>query len=263
MDALVTAGGIPQPGEPLYEYTQGISKALLEIAGKPMIQWVFDALDGAASIQRVVTIGLDSESNVTCHKLIGFLPNQGGMVDNIRAGIFRLIELDPEPRPVLVVSSDIPGITSEMVEWAVSTAMQSNDDVYYNVIPRQVMEKTFPESKRTYTRLKDLEVCGGDMNIVRSSLVTSKDEIWEKLIASRKNVLKQAALIGYDTLLLLLMRGITLQDAVQRVARRLHITGRAVVCPYAEVGMDVDKPHQLELIRAFLERRIVQGASAS
>ena len=29
MDAIVTAGGIPQPGEPLYEYTQGKSKALL------------------------------------------------------------------------------------------------------------------------------------------------------------------------------------------------------------------------------------------
>lgn len=263
MDALVTAGGIPQPGEPLYEYTQGISKALLEIAGKPMIQWVFDALDGAASIQRVVLIGLESESYLTSQKLVELLPNQGGMVDNIRAGIFKLIEIDPEPRPILVVSSDIPGITAEMIEWVVSTVMQSDDDVYYNVIPRQVMEKTFPESKRTYTRLKDMDICGGDMNVVRSSLVTSNDEIWEKLIASRKNVLKQAALIGYDTLFLLLLRGITLQDAVQRATRRLKITGRAIVCPYAEVGMDVDKPHQLELVRAFLEGRKGQGASAN
>ena len=263
MDAIVTAGGIPQPGESLYEHTQGMSKALLEIAGKTMIQWVFDALDGAGSIQRVVLIGLGPESVVTSKKLVAFLPNQGSMVDNIRAGIFKLIELDPEPRPILVVSSDIPGVTSEMVEWTVSTTLQSDDDVYYNVIPRQVMEKTFPESKRTYTRLKDMEVCGGDMNIVRSSLVTSKDEMWEKLIASRKNVLKQAALIGYDTLLLLLLRSITLQDAVQRVVQRLNITGRAVVCPYAEVGMDVDKPHQLELIRTFLEKRRAEGAAAN
>ena len=40
MDAIVTAGGIPMPGEPLYEYTNGSPKALLDIAGKPMIQWV-------------------------------------------------------------------------------------------------------------------------------------------------------------------------------------------------------------------------------
>ena len=33
MDAIVTAGGIPHPDEPLYPYTQGGSKATLDIAG--------------------------------------------------------------------------------------------------------------------------------------------------------------------------------------------------------------------------------------
>jgi hypothetical protein len=100
-----------------------------------------------------------------------------------------------------------------------------------------------------------MEVCGTDMNMIRSRLVTSKDAIWEKLIASRKNALKQAALIGFDTLLLLALRMLTLEDAVQKVTRRLKVSGQAVVCPYAEVGMDVDKPHQLELMRAYLNRR--------
>ncbi len=48
MDAIVIAGGIPEPGEPLYPYTQGKPKATLEISGKPMAQWVLDALNGAA-----------------------------------------------------------------------------------------------------------------------------------------------------------------------------------------------------------------------
>jgi hypothetical protein len=34
------------------------------------------------------------------------------------------------------------------------------------------------------------------------------------------------------------------------------MTGTAIVCPYAEVGMDVDKPHQLEMIRADLAERV-------
>lgn len=255
MDAIVTAGGIPQPGEPLYDFTQGQSKALLDIAGKPMIQWVLDALDGAQNIERVVIIGLDEGSGVTCAKLVGFLPNQGGMVDNIRTGILKMLEFDSKTRQVLLVSSDIPGITPEMVDWVISSAMQTDEDAYYNVIPREVMEKVFPDSKRSYTKLKDMEICGGDMNLVRTSLVTSNDAIWQKLIASRKNVFKQAALIGYDTLFLLLLRWITIDVAVQRVAKRLKITGRAIVCPYAEVGMDVDKPHQLEIMRAYLAQR--------
>jgi GTP:adenosylcobinamide-phosphate guanylyltransferase len=255
MDAIVTAGGIPQPGEPLYEYTQGKSKALLEIAGKPMIQWVLDALENAASIERVVLIGLDQSSGVTCTKLVDFLPNQGGMVDNMRTGIQKVLEFDPHDRLILVVSSDIPGITGEMVDWVVSTATQADLDAYYNVIPQPIMEKVFPGSKRSYTHLKDMDICGGDMNLIHSSMVTENDEIWDKLIASRKNVFKQAALIGYDTLFLLLFRWITLDDTVAKVTQRLKITGRAIVCPYAEVGMDVDKPHQLEIMRTYLAQR--------
>lgn len=255
MDAVVTAGGIPQPGEPLYEFTQGKYKALLDIAGKPMIQWVLEALDGAASVQHVVVIGLGPESGMTSKKLEAFLPNQGDMVDNIRTGVFKVLEFNPEARHVLVVSSDIPGITPQMVDWVISTAMQTDQDVYYNVIPRDNMEKIFPGSRRSYTHLKGQDVCGGDMNIIRSSMVTTKEQIWQELIASRKNVFRQAALIGYDTLFLLLLRRLTIDDAVRRVASRLNITGQAIVCPYAEVGMDVDKPHQLELMRTYLERR--------
>jgi GTP:adenosylcobinamide-phosphate guanylyltransferase len=263
MDALVTAGGIPQPGEPLYEYTQGISKALLDVAGKPMIQWVLDALDGAAFIDRVLVIGLTAESRVSSTKLAGYMPNQGSMVANIQAGIGRLLELDPNERHVLIASSDIPGITSEMVDWVVSAAMKTDEDAYYNVISQETMEKTFPASKRSYVRLKDIALCGADMNIVRTSLVTSRDEIWDKLVASRKNVFKQAALIGYDTLVLLLLRQITLENTVRRATSRLNITGRAVVCPFAEVGMDVDKPHQLEMLREYLTRRLAtQGVTA-
>jgi NDP-sugar pyrophosphorylase family protein len=47
MDAVVTAGGIPQPEELLYPYTQGKPKAMLDIGGKPMVQWVLDALSGS------------------------------------------------------------------------------------------------------------------------------------------------------------------------------------------------------------------------
>ena len=44
MDAIVTAGGIPQPEDPLYTFSNGNAKALIDVAGKPMVQWVLDAL---------------------------------------------------------------------------------------------------------------------------------------------------------------------------------------------------------------------------
>ena len=252
MDAIVTAGGIPQPGEPLYEESQGLNKALLDIAGKPMIQWVLDALCQAELIDQLVVIGLPDGSGVTCPKVNAWLPNYGGLLENIRAGVVKVKELNPLAGHVLSVSSDIPAITPEIVDWSVSIADDPEMDIYYNIIRRDVMETRYPTSKRSYTRLKDLEICGGDMNVIHSKTVTQNNELWDKIIGARKNVFKQASLIGYDTLILLLLRLIDLSAAERMVTGRLKIKGKAVICPYAEVGMDVDKPFQLEIMRADL-----------
>jgi GTP:adenosylcobinamide-phosphate guanylyltransferase len=254
IDVVVTAGGIPQPEEPLYPYTQGKSKALLDVAGKPMIQWVLDALGQASTTRNVIVVGLTEASGVTCKKPLYFIPNQGKMLDNFRTGVRKMLELNPDSVFTIFASSDIPAITPEMVDWVVNTAMQTDDDIYYNIIQQEVMEKRFPGSKRTYTHMKGMDVCGGDINVVRASTASDESEIWEKISNARKSPLKQAALIGYDTLLFMLLRQLTVEKTIQKVAKRLKVKGRGIVCPYAEIGMDVDKPHQLEIMRADLSR---------
>jgi GTP:adenosylcobinamide-phosphate guanylyltransferase len=252
MDAVVTAGGIPLPGEPLYPFTQGGEKALLDVAGKPMIQWVLDALDDSKVVERLIIMGLENPSVVHVKKPVWFEANHGSLLENIRGGVKKALEIDPAQRHIMLVSSDIPAIQPAMVDWVGEAAMQTDDDVYYNVIEKKVMEKRFPGSKRSYTHLKNMDLAGGDLNVIRAMTATSNDEMWERIIDARKSVFKQAALVGYDVLILLLLRLIDLDGAVKMISRRLKIKGRVLVCPYAEVGMDVDKPHQLEIMRADL-----------
>ena len=267
MDAIVTAGGIPLPEEPLYEATQGHPKAMVDIAGKPMVQWVLDALSDSRSVDNIIIVGLTEKSGLSCGKKLFYIPNQGRMVENLQAGGRKVREMNKKAEYVLIVSSDIPAITGEMVDWVVETAMQTRLDVYYNLIQRQVMEKRFPGCKRTWTKLKGMEVCGGDMNVGRVKTLVGEDtDMWEKITDARKSPLKQAALIGFDTAFLLLTGKLTLEKAESSIMKRLNITGKAFVCPYAEVGMDVDKPHQLEIMRADLkkqQRKAARAASAS
>jgi GTP:adenosylcobinamide-phosphate guanylyltransferase len=259
--AIITAGGIPQPGEPLYPYTQGGSKALLDICGKPMIQWVVDAICTAQKVEKVIIVGLSSQDGIHGDKVVDFLPNQGTMLQNLRAGMLRILEIDSQARHTLVASSDIPAITPEMVDWEIETTSRTDLDAYYTLIRKEVMEKRFPNSRRSYTRLKDLQVCGGDMNVIRTMTASGNDQLWERIVAARKNAFKQASLIGYDTLLLLLLRRVDLQHAVERVTRRLNLSAEALLSPYAEIGMDVDKPSQLEMLRADLADRLAKSAS--
>ena len=173
MDAIVTAGGIPLPEEPLYDATQGHPKAMVDVAGKPMVQWVLDALSDAENIDNVIIVGLTEKSGLKCRKKMYFVSNQGKMVENLQAGAQKVQEINAKAEYVLIVSSDIPAITGEMVDWVVKTALEEKVDIVYNVIQREVMEKRFPGSKRTWTRLEDMEVCGGDLNAATHQISSS------------------------------------------------------------------------------------------
>ncbi len=249
MDAIVTAGGIPQPGDPLYVYSNGDSKALIDIAGKPMVQWVLDALGNAKEVDNIILIGLTHKSGLTCKKPLHYISNQGRMLSNIVAGVNKSIELNKKTEYVLVVSSDIPALKGDMVDWLVQTSMQTRDEIYYGVCPREVMEARYPTSHRTYTKLKDMQVCGADINLIHVSMATEHLDTWEKLIGNRKSPLASAAVIGFDTLFQLFTRQFTLQGLVERASERIGIKGRVIIWDRAEPCMDVDKPHQLEIMR--------------
>lgn len=256
MDAIVTAGGIPQPGDPLYAYSNGDSKALIDIAGKPMIQWVLDALGDSKKVDNVIVIGLTSKSGLTCKKPLHYISNQGRMLANIVSGVNKSLELNKKTEYVLLVSSDIPALKGEMVDWLVNTAMQTKDDLYYGVCPKEVMEARYPSSRRTYTKLKDMEVCGADMSVIHVSMATDHLDTWEQLIGNRKSPLRQAGVIGWDTLFQLFTRQFTLQALLERASQRIGIKGNVIIWPQAEPCMDVDKPHQLEIMREDLAQQV-------
>ena len=90
------------------------------------------------------------------------------------------------------------------------------------------------------------------MNMARTAIVGKNSEFWDKLIEARKNPAAQASLLGFDIIFRFLFRQLTADDVIRRVAERLGLKGRADFCPFAEIGMDVDKPHQLEIMRAHL-----------
>jgi GTP:adenosylcobinamide-phosphate guanylyltransferase len=260
MNAIVTAGGASQPGEPLYEVTHGGFKSMLAIAGKPMVQWVLDALGESTQIERVVVVGLSPETDLQCRQPLVLAPDYGDVILNIRAGAQELARLDPAATHALIVSGDLPALRGEIVDWLVNETRDRDFDLCYTVIERATMEKQFPGSKRTYVKLKDCEVCGGDLHVFRLAMASDESPLWKRLIDARKSPIRQASLLGYDTVLYLVLRRLSLKNAEAMLSKRLGIAGRALLSPYAEIGMDVDKPFQLEIAQAHLSSRLEKHA---
>jgi GTP:adenosylcobinamide-phosphate guanylyltransferase len=253
MDVIILAGGASED-DPLAEMAKGQPKSLIPIAGKPMVQWVLDAVSSSPSIGTVALIGLEDTRQLKCSKQMISLPDLGSLMENIHQGAEYFQKLHPNETHILSISADIPAITSEIVEAMIKEYSGFKYDIYYSVVSREVMEKRYPESKRTYIKVKDGEFCGGDLNCYSKRAALDPAGVWKDLIKLRKSPLKQAAIIGYDTLLLLLFRQVTLAQAAERVCRRLGITGKALKVPFAEIGMDVDKPFQFDMVQADLLR---------
>lgn len=254
MDAIVLAGGKAAEKDPLYEMTSGGLKSMLKIAGKPMIQWVLDALSASEQIESIVVMGIEDGSNLSCQKVTAFLPDTGTLIENIQQGCAYLDRIHPNESHVITISADIPTVTSTIIDQCIKLYREVDFDVCYAVIERSVMENRFPNSKRTYIKVMDGKFCGGDLNCLRKKLTLNPAGLWKKLIQYRKNPIKQAALIGFDTLFMLALGKLTLAGAAQKVCRRMGFTGKAFSLPYAEVGMDVDKPFQFEIVEKDLMR---------
>ncbi len=255
MDCFVLAGGIPQEGDLLFEQTQGKPKALLDIAGKPMVQWVVDALTRAQKVGRIVMVGLDPEAGIHSAKLAAFVPDQGSLLRNAIAGVERLLELDSTAEQVVACCADIPLITPQMVDDLIDQCADPAIDLYYAAVERTVMESRFPGSRRTYLRLTDGDLAGADIFVIDPRIAYTNRKLWEDLMGGRKSVIKLARRIGFGTLIRLVSRRLSLAEAEERASRAMQLTGRAVPVRYAELGMDVDKPFQLEICRRELAGR--------
>ena len=82
-DAVIVAGYDRHKIDALTEQSGEPHKVLIKIAGKPMIWYIVNALAHSQSVKRIVIVGLGLEDGVEFGHPVHYLPDQGGMFDNV------------------------------------------------------------------------------------------------------------------------------------------------------------------------------------
>ena len=254
MDCVVTAGGMPREDNPMYAYTQGKPKALLAFGERTMLERVIDALQSSKSIENIVVVGLGSDLGMTFQRPVHHLPDHGSLVANNMAGIAWLREQNPDTGVIFASSSDIPLMTADMVDQLVALCQPLDADYYYTYVTRETMEKRFPGSNRTYVKLKGGEIAGGDLGLLRTSVVDANEELFESLAHARKHAWKIAKVVGFKMLIKFLFRRLGIAELEVEAERILGGSVRIVEMPFAELAMDADKPEQVDMLRAELTK---------
>ncbi len=234
VDAVVLAGGDGAVIDPTSRF-----KGLLPIAGKPMVEWVLDALNAAGTIEEVAVVVPSAENLGSWVDRAGkIVVSDGSFIDNIVAGVsaFRV------DRPVLLVTGDIPALTPEAVDDFVRRSLETGASVTYPLIREADIVDAFPGSKRTFVRIADGRVTGGNMMLVDPALVERNREIGGRVFATRKNPLAMARVIGLRFVVRLALGRLTTREVEEKLGQLIGGTGAAVFTTHASIGADVDKP---------------------
>jgi len=255
VDAIVLAGGLSNGLEE--EAAEWPNEALIPIGSRPMIDYVVAALRQTAAIDRIVVAGPIAELNRVLGEQPGLLLAEGGAtaIQTLQLGLRRLFPegIQPHtPQWVLVATADIPLLTVAAVQNFLELCRKRAGDLYYPIVSREQNETHYPGVKRTYVMLREGAFTGGNLVLVDGRVIAPCAQLAEQIVARRKNPLALSWLLGLGFVIRFLLRRLSIAEVESKASRLLGIRGVAVVSGYPEIGVDVDKPSDLLLVRRIL-----------
>ncbi len=250
-DAIILAGG--ENSSELKKIAPYDNEALIIIGQYPMIYFVYKALRQSTFVRRIVISGpVESLRNIFYReKDIYFVDAGENAIESLANAIKYLKSTDFSPN-FLIAPTDIPFITREAIDDFIEQSMKVEADFYYPVTSKAVNELRFPGVTRTYVSLREGIYTGGNLFIVNSREIEQALDIGVKLVKRRKNPLAMASLLGFDLVWKFLLRRLTIEATEKRFSEVVGIRARAIISSYAEIGVDVDKPEDLELAQKYL-----------
>jgi GTP:adenosylcobinamide-phosphate guanylyltransferase len=242
-DAVVLAGGT-ESGE-LYEATGMAYRPLLEVGGTTIIMRVLAALRGASEVGDITLVAPEEVQRTVTNEALDMRVTAGeSFLDNLVKGV---TATRADARRLLVITGDLPLITSQALCDLCRQAEANPVDVVYPIIPKEACERAFPGGKRTYVKLREGVFTGGNAMVLSRDFVLQQQELIHRLFEMRKNPLKLATLFGLKFILGLATGRLTLAGLEARAGRIIGGRVAAVISAYPELGFDVDKLVDLEV----------------
>jgi GTP:adenosylcobinamide-phosphate guanylyltransferase len=253
--AIVLAGR--RPGENGFAASHGVAaKALIRAGGEPMLGRVARALLDSPSIGRIVILAQEADSLLTGE--LEWMAQEPRIAtarsgDGISASVGRLAGTEAAPYPVLVTTADHALLRPEMVEAFI--AGTEGVDAAFAMVERRTVEQAHPDTRRTWLKAANGQFSGANLFALLTPASMRGTDFWARAEKDRKRTLKLLTFLGLGTFLRAVTRTISLEAAAERAGRKAGFRLKAVLLPFAEAAIDVDKQADLELAEKILAAR--------
>ncbi|HWT12892.1 MAG TPA: HAD-IB family phosphatase [Allosphingosinicella sp.] len=253
--AVVLAGSRPE-GDPLAAAFGLPAKALVPVAGEPMLGRVARTLLDCPSVARVVVIAQEPER--LAQDALRWMASDPRVVHaaggaSITASLSGVLGTPAAPWPVLITTADHPLLTPEIIEYFLSESRGS--DVTLGIVERDLLLARYPENRRTWLRFRGGAYTGANLFTAQSERALAAVAAFAAAESDRKKRLSLLWHFGPVLALGAAMRALSIEQGIARVGRGLGVDATAVPLPFAEAGMDVDRRGDHELVERILAAR--------
>ena len=88
--------------------------------------------------------------------------------------------------------------------------------------------------------------------LMAKRIMPQGQQVAREIFARRKSPFQLCNWLGWSFIIKLLLHRLTIADAEKRTSELLHIKCKAIITRHAGVGMDIDKPADLELAAQYV-----------
>lgn len=247
-DAVVLAGGDGTAVD-----ASSPVKGLVPVLGRPMVEWVVDALREAGTVRRIVVVlPTDQGLGGLVDKVDAIVVSDGRFIDNALAG-YDALEHDLH---AVWATGDIPAITADAIDEVVSRTIDAGADFSYPLISEIAMTEHFPGSVRTYFRLSTGTYTGGNVVVTPPQLDTAAlSDLFQRFFDARKSPVKTLKIVGAGFAAKLALGKLDTADIERKLSGLFGAPCAAIYDPHPSVGADVDKPIDRVVVEQVLRLR--------
>lgn len=246
--AILLAGS--RPGGDVFARSYGVElKALIPLAGEPMVRRPVRALLDAASIGRIVVLSQspDPIAHVLPQDSRIEVRESCGTIAETMLGLVKDASIE---WPLLVTTADHGLLDAATIEEFCGRARGS--DLAVGVVERGNLVRRLPSSKRTWLKFRGGAYTGANLFALASPSVAPAIELWRSVEQDRKKGWRLISLLGPAVLAGAALRLLTIDAVLARLGRKLGLRVSAVRLTNPLAGVDVDKPEDHALAEAII-----------
>lgn len=260
--SLILAG--KRSSDPLSKLFNIENKAFIEIAGKPMVEWVLAAMQDSGLQQPVLMSITDSQEKLFAERLKNynckFISNAEGE-SPVTASLKALKQINPD-QGLLITTADNPLLQSEVLKYFLQVCSQSKADLVIGTVNGQeTLLKKYPQMRRTWHKLNPRCWLSGT-NLFYWTPQGLNERAFQtlyKLEKQRKSPLAFASIaakLDFIFLLKLILQRTNIEECSQALSNATNIKINLLALPFPEACIDVDTSSDLELVAKILNEKV-------